>query len=118
MAKSFSISGIPEVTGRMNVMVKKLDGELTVTALMAGAQIIVNHASEKAPYRTGTLRRSIHAEPVQGETAVMVGTDLEYAPFVEYGTSRMAARPFLRPAIDEHWDEVVREISAAMEDLI
>lgn len=29
-----------------------------------------------------------------------VGTNVEYAPYVEYGTRRMGAQPYLRPAMD------------------
>lgn len=31
---------------------------------------------------------------------VHIGTNVEYAAYVEYGTARMAARPYLRNAID------------------
>lgn len=51
--------------------------------------------------RTGRLRGSITWRP--GKDAVSpfvdIGTAVFYAPFVELGTSRMAARPFLRPAL-------------------
>jgi hypothetical protein len=30
-----------------------------------------------------------------------VGTDVEYSIYVEFGTSKMAAQPYLRPAIEE-----------------
>jgi hypothetical protein len=40
----------------------------------------------------------ISAPTTPGET--FVGTPVEYGPYVEYGTFRMYARPFLRPALD------------------
>jgi len=33
---------------------------------------------------------------------VYIGTNVYYAPYVEYGTSRMAARPFLSQSISSH----------------
>lgn len=51
--------------------------------------------------RTGRLRGSITwrlGRDVVGLFAD-VGTAVEYAPYVELGTSRMSARPFLRPAL-------------------
>lgn len=52
--------------------------------------------------RTGRLRSSITwrlGEDAAGLYAD-IGSAVEYAPYVEMGTSRMAARPFLRPALE------------------
>ncbi len=46
--------------------------------------------------------------------AVYIGTNVEYAPYVELGTSRMAARPFLRPAATEHGERYKKLMEAAM----
>ena len=35
------------------------------------------------------------------EGVVLVGTPVEYAPYVEFGTSRADAFPFLRPALNQ-----------------
>lgn len=52
--------------------------------------------------RSGRLRGSITWRPGVDITSpyVDVGTAVAYAPYVELGTSRMAARPFLRPALE------------------
>lgn len=57
-----------------------------------------------APVRTGNLRRSItmQVENVKGGIEAVVGTDVEYGPFIERGTSKMAPRAFLGPALDRH----------------
>lgn len=60
---------------------------------------------------TGRLRDSISHEVVnkgRGQT-VHIGTAVEYAPFVELGTRKSPAYPFLKPAIEKHADEY-REI--------
>lgn len=36
---------------------------------------------------------------------VYIGTNVEYASYVEFGTSKMKARPYLRPAIEDHIDD-------------
>lgn len=59
--------------------------------------------SKSGYIRTGRLRNSIAND--HDDTAVYVGTNVEYAPYVELGTYKMPARPFLRPAIEEHLDE-------------
>lgn len=56
---------------------------------------------------TGRLRNSISHKVVnkgRGQT-VNVGTSVEYAPFVELGTIKSPAYPFLKPAALEHTDE-------------
>ena len=53
---------------------------------------------------TGNLRRSIeHGD--NGKDEAYVGTNVEYAPYVELGTVKMHARPYLRPAITDHLSE-------------
>lgn len=61
----------------------------------------VRHAKRIAPVDTGRLRSSITHE-VGGDAegiVARVGTNVEYAAHLEYGTVRMSARPFLRPAL-------------------
>lgn len=60
------------------------------------------YAAEKCPVDTGHLRGSITHEVDSGGDAVYIGTNVEYAPYVELGTSRQKAQPFLRPAASEH----------------
>lgn len=64
---------------------------------------VQNRARELCPVDTGRLRSSIgHTEGVDVRGPfVDVGTNVEYAPFVEYGTMHMAPQPFLRPALAE-----------------
>ena len=84
----------------------------------------------KKGYRGGTLRNSITHE-VQTAERLAVGSNVEYAPYVELGTgpyftpppeweqfdtppasglghSYVTARPFIRPAIEDHVDEYKR----------
>jgi HK97 gp10 family phage protein len=49
---------------------------------------------------TGTLLGSIHHERITPMSA-MVGSRLAYAAYLEYGTSRMAPRPYFRPAVED-----------------
>lgn len=58
-------------------------------------------------YIGGTLRNSITHITI-GDS-VMIGSNVEYAPYVEYGTSKQRAQPYLRPAAQNHGAEY-REI--------
>ena len=60
------------------------------------------YAKKKCPVDTGNLRNSITNEVVQSEKAVYIGTNVEYAAYVELGTTRTKAKPYLRPAVTEH----------------
>lgn len=60
---------------------------------------MVSAARSFCPVRTGALRDSItYIIDDNGDWAAF-GANKEYAIFVEYGTSKMAARPFLRNAM-------------------
>lgn len=60
-------------------------------------------AKRLSPVDTGRLRSSITRSDVQRRRrslVVRIGTDVEYAKYVEFGTSKMSAKPYLRPALD------------------
>lgn len=52
--------------------------------------------------------------PDDTDPSVYIGTNVEYGAYVEIGTSRMGARPFLKPAASEHSDEYKRIMEAAL----
>lgn len=56
-------------------------------------------------YRGGTLRNSITHQVDLSIDGVYIGTNVEYAPYVELGTVKMKKRPYLKPAIDNHMSE-------------
>lgn len=64
---------------------------------------------------TGRLRNSITNQVDMSEQAVYIGTNVEYAAYVELGTSRMRARPYLRPAAQNHGSEYQELLRQAME---
>lgn len=68
--------------------------------------------TERPNVDTGRLRNSItHAVRMDGqEKAVYIGTNVEYAPYVEMGTSRARPYPYLRPAATNHLDEYKAKI--------
>lgn len=62
---------------------------------------------------TGLLMRSIRSEllPMQAT----VGTNLVYGQYLEFGTSRMAARPWLLPSFERAKIGVEKELRARLE---
>lgn len=62
------------------------------------------YAKQEAPVDTGRLRNSITFAVDMGEKATYIGTNVEYAPYVELGTRLHAPQPFLEPAATTHND--------------
>src|SRR5688500_16800518 len=61
-----------------------------------------------APVDTGLLRNSVQTT-VNGLKAT-VGTNVEYAPYQEFGTRHQKGKPFLTPAADEQKKEFERDV--------
>ncbi len=53
----------------------------------------------------GRLRSSI-SHKTDGKKEVIIGTDVEYATFVEKGTSRQKAQPYLTPAVENNAENI------------
>ena len=87
--------------------IKAAEKELQLTALE-----IERDAKLKAPVDTGMLRASITSTGSGSEYEI--GTNLEYAPFVEYGTRYMAAQPFLFPAFEKGVKDLKKNINKAV----
>ena len=67
-------------------------------------------AKKNCPVDTGNLRASISID-LNGMEAE-VGTNVEYAPFIEYGTSKSKAQPFLTPAkqtVEGQLDKIIKK---------
>lgn len=76
--------------------------------IQSGATNIETDAKAHAPVRTGELRDSIHTT-TETPLSATVGADAGHAAFVELGTRRMAARPFMLPAFERTKDRIVQE---------
>ena len=92
----------------------------TGVALRAGGMLIRNAAQTKAPVLTGNLKRSINVEVIETGAVqlAIIGTEVSYAPYLEYGTSKMSARPYLRPAFDEQQDAAIAEVESVLDQLV
>lgn len=74
--------------------------------LRATGMRIERSAKQKVRVDTGNLRGSIGSttsgDGRNGTMRVEIGPTASYGVYVETGTSRMAAYPYLFPAVDEH----------------
>ena len=83
-------------------------GSQKAAALRAVGDLAVGYAKERCPVVTGRLRDSIKAS-VEGDELTL-GSDVEYARYVELGTRKQRANPFLAPALEDHADEYRQKI--------
>lgn len=79
----------------------KLSSEKQLTRLGIDVQ---NRARQLCPVDTGRLRSSVNSSGLARDAKgsyVEVGTNVEYAAYVEFGTRYQRAQPYLRPALAE-----------------
>lgn len=123
MAKNAAGVSVYLDSGKMAQVLSKFTyiGENAISteqkALMAGANVVVNSAKRRVPKKTGTLSRSIHQE-TESYLGVLVGTDVSYAKYVEQGTVKMKARPYLQPALSENKTRIQNNVAKAMREMM
>ena len=101
------IKGKKQLERKLRNMSDVAKHQATQEVLYSSAAVVHGQAVNLCPVGdTGNLRISISFE-VHDDYAE-VGTPVEYAPFVELGTARMSAQPYLRPALDEQASQIQR----------
>lgn len=113
---SVNMAGMDELLAQLDRLGENTSKTLK-EAVMKGAEIVREDASRRAPRRTGKLSQSIIVESAEVEpdyASVKIGPNKGafYGTFVERGTSKMPAKPFLRPA----WDANKREVKIIISD--
>ena len=82
--------------------------------LAAIGLVAEGHAKKITPVDTGRLRNSIsHAAD---DEAAYIGTNVEYAPYVELGSPTIKAHHMLQKAATEHTDEYKRLMEDSMKN--
>lgn len=88
---------------RTNLKTKEAGAKIEKAAEKAVKDVVVDIASDsvkESPVDTGHNRRSIDYEAKGLEGAVFSTSG--YGGFLETGTSKMAARPYMKPALDKN----------------
>ena len=106
-----SISGQSAVIENINIAQKTLLAKIDFAVQGAGIAC-QKYAKLNCPVDTGRLRNSILYNNT-GNYSCTVNTNVTYAPYVEFGTRRMAAQPFLYPAYALAMQELLDELRAA-----
>ena len=90
-----------KITSHSDALQRMVEDRAKATLRSVGRKV-ESSARRIVPVRTGVLRESITHEPSEDELTMHVGSRVHYAGYVEGGTPKMSARPYLRPALMEN----------------
>lgn len=99
------VNNIPKMTQRVQQAI--MDG------LWECGEVAEAYAKDKCPVDTGNLKNSITHQEKQNATGgeCQIGSAVEYATYVEMGTYKMKAQPYLKPSIANHKNEYKERIA-------
>jgi len=139
MRATIRVVGDKALARKLSTLSDRVAGQALERALVAGGLPILNLVKEHCPWITGNLRRSYHIGGHVGESGglerttgtdiggnvasrthaeIAIGTNVEYAPPVEYGSGNRPAKPHLRRGFDEGIDDAKQEVVEALRDLL
>lgn len=138
MSISIEVKGLAELKARLTRLPQAIQRKISKGMVATGAAVFKDEAIRRAPVYTGpvqkghpppgTLRNAIYQQRIRSESfgtrevwrvSVYRGkedkknnVDAYYAHMVEYGSVKMAARPFMRPAFEVQKENVTRIMGA------
>lgn len=96
------ISGLVEIRQDNREAIADAIDRALVAALEEVGLVAEGYAKRACPVDTGRLRNSITHIVDEGTRHVVIGTNVEYAPYVELGTRHQKAQPYLKTAAEDH----------------
>jgi len=116
----FKIEGIREIVKKLNTTVTELRKSGMLGLVRAGELLqsevkesIAGNRAEPRSVDTGRFLNSV--ELVKKDKEVIVKSDVPYAKFLEYGTSRMPARSHFRNSVARNKDKMKRIVGREVE---
>ena len=123
MATEVKFEGLEELQGvlletaTMNAIKKvvahqerNLLNELTKHAVRASEGGVFAGGYSGEEQSIGGIKNSASCELFNGGLSIEIGTTAEYAPYVEYGTTKMPAEPFMQPTAIAGGEKFVKEL--------
>jgi HK97 gp10 family phage protein len=96
----------------------EIEAEISITTGSVSGKGHIPSAPGSPPNRdTGVLDGNIETVQVQ-PLRVEVSSNARYSAALEFGTSKMAARPFMRPAAQRKKDEATALVRAAVQKVV
>lgn len=146
--KIAGVEGLKELDAFLETLPEKVQRDMLYSSLMTAAKPVMDQAKRNVETQfgssvryTGTLARGVtrgrmkktglaarvdvklkrpknNAKTRKGNVIKPYGDDPFYGRFLELGTSRMAAKPWLRPAGEAKQDEAGRKLNEALQKQI
>lgn len=117
-------SGFGDLDANLAALQTKVATKAGQVAVRKGAVLMARDVRAAARRDEGELKRNIRARKGKSKDRnsityiVSVGKAF-YAAFIEFGTRKMAAKPFFKPAMDavakQSFNEIVTELRAAVQ---
>jgi HK97 gp10 family phage protein len=128
MAYSIKIEGVKELKLALDKLGEEIKDKLQ-PALHKGAEIVAQKATSNIERntepKTGRLSRSMVVKDMPYKDSMplisIAAVDRKIAPhahLIEFGTTKMSARPFLRPALQSSQKEVEELIENTIEEVV
>lgn len=117
MFKASKVNGIEGLRKKLRSVTKNVERAAS-KASSDTADFTADTAREFVPVDSGALRDAIEVESFRDSYRVGPRDDIEYAPFIEWGTSVQAPQPYMTPAAVaarvEHRRNVAENVSDAL----
>lgn len=125
MITKFTVTGGPEAAQALRALGSAASAEKVLRqALGAAASEVLASAREHVPVDTGGLKKSlaIGSKPAPRYEALVIvgqrGSRRRISHLLEFGTRKMPAHPYMRPALDDSAEHALRAFASAIWPLI
>jgi len=113
MKVNYNLKGLRQFT--IQVKKKPTEVQRTVNSELNRSSLRVERRAKKyAPWDTGWMSNNIYSMGT-GILQYAVVSPVHYSIYVELGTRKMAAQPFMYPALEDEYPVLMRRLKQIME---
>lgn len=120
------LEGVDEILNKLQQIGNNIS-RLENKALKNAAQPVLDDVKSSNSFndRSGNLRKGLKISNIknkEGVKYVLVGVDksdnskIYYGKFLEFGTSKMSAKPFMQPAYEKNKDNIQKTIAETLKE--
>jgi len=120
------LEGVDEILNKLQQIGNNIS-RLENKALKNAAQPVLDDTKSSNSFndRSGNLRKGLKISNIknkEGVKYVLVGVDksdnskIYYGKFLEFGTSKMSAKPFMQPAYEKNKDNIQKTIAETLKE--